>query len=125
MEPSLWECSTSHHLQPFHCLYHTEYDCKQKGYSGQGCELRHRRRCKDWGSSTGCFRKDKCQYLHVKVLVLEVREVEIVEEIKQNEDGGKEANVESSNLMLKVNYGDNETKAVDQMTKTIAIKKLN
>ena len=23
MEPSLWECSTSHHLRPFHCLYQT------------------------------------------------------------------------------------------------------
>ena len=31
IEPSLWECSTSHHLRPFHCLYQTIYSGGQRG----------------------------------------------------------------------------------------------
>ena len=52
------------------CPYnHPTEDCEQNLQDGhcfiQGCTLRHRRRCKYWGTADGCFRKEDCQYLHV------------------------------------------------------------
>ena len=49
--------------------YHPPSDCQQHLQEGrcssQGCGLRHRKRCKYWGTPAGCFRNDHCQYLHV------------------------------------------------------------
>ena len=50
--------------------YHPPDDCQEHLQEGlcstQGCQLRHRNKCKYWGTKAGCFRKGQCQYLHVK-----------------------------------------------------------
>ena len=44
------------------CSYnHPLLDCQQHL---QGCSMRHRRRCKFWGTPAGCFRTEKFQYFH-------------------------------------------------------------
>ena len=52
--------------------YHPSDDCEQHLQEGrcfsQGCTMRHRRRCKYWGTTEGCFRKEQCQYLPDMIL---------------------------------------------------------
>ena len=48
------------------CVYnHPEGDCldhlKEECFN-QGCKLRHRRRCKYWGTGAGCYNGTQCQY---------------------------------------------------------------
>ena len=57
--------------ESINCPYsHPQEDCNQYlqgGCSVQGCSYRHRRRCKYWGSTAGCFRGEYCQYLHSEI----------------------------------------------------------
>ena len=53
------------------CHYiHKEEDCKEylkrQICEDRKCEGRHRRLCRYYNSPKGCYRKDSCQYLHIK-----------------------------------------------------------
>ena len=69
--------------------YHPPSDCQQHLQEGrcssQGCGLRHRKRCKYWGTQAGCFRNGHCQYLHVFDRVTDNQEVEVENDMKDKD----------------------------------------
>ena len=50
------------------CIYsHPPGDCEDHlggRCNTRGCKLRHRKKCKYWAQEHGCYRGNKCEYLH-------------------------------------------------------------
>ena len=80
---------------------HPPDDCKQHLQEGRcsskGCGLRHRKICKFWRTSEGCFRQGRCQYLHendpADVTKEKENEMEKAHSVKRHnlEEEGKES----------------------------------
>ena len=102
------------------CPYsHPLGDCQQhlqqERCTSQGCNMRHRRRCKYWESSTGCFRGEQCQYLHQnsfeKVILIE--EIGAVKENTNHAEKGAE--YEQDILKSPISNKNNETQEKDSV----------
>ena len=97
------------------CSYnHPLPDCQQHLQDGhctsQGCSLRHRRRCKFFGTPAGCFRREKCQYLHQHESenMMQSEEVKVVKENSKEADknGEQDEDVKSTESIESTNNNE-------------------
>ena len=90
---------------------HPEGDCKEEGCSGQGCDRRHRRRCKYWGSEKGCYRGERCQYLNVDRIEGEKK---LVEEKLEHENEAKKIKNTINELEAKLETLEEKNKEANE-----------